>query len=229
MSIHGFFFLVYLPTVTTTQPIQRLMGRWLQGEIVKKALIIHAHQRYEGISNGGLNKAMADVIQEELELRDFEVRNTHIEQGYDIDAEVQNHLWADVIILQSPVYWFGMPWIYKKYVDEVFTAGMMKGAFITGDGRTREDASRQYGSGGLLQGRTYMLSLTWNAPAAAFGDSHQTLFDGRSVDDVFILNTANYKFCGMEILPSFSSHDVLKAPDIDNDMTRLRKHLAEQL
>jgi modulator of drug activity B len=32
----------------------------------------------------------------------------------------------------------------------------------------------------------------------------------------------------MEILPSFSSHDVLKAPDIDNDMARLRKHLAEQ-
>lgn len=195
---------------------------------MKKALIIHAHQRYEAISTGGLNKAMASVIQKELELRDFEVRNTHIEQGYDIDAEVKNHLWADVIFLESPVYWFGMPWIYKKYVDEVFTAGMMKGLFITGDGRTREDLSRQYGSGGLLQGRKYMLSLTWNAPAAAFGDENQALFGGRSVDDVFILNTANYKFCGMEILPSFSSHDVLKAPDIDNDMARLRKHLAEQ-
>ena len=204
------------------------MVRLLQGETVKKALIIHAHQHYEGISTGGLNKAMAGVIQDELELRDFDVRNTHVEHGYDIEAEVQNHLWADVIILQSPVYWFGMPWIYKRYVDEVFTAGMMKGVFITGDGRTREDPSRQYGSGGLLQGRKYMMSLTWNAPEAAFGDEKQALFGGRSVDDVFILNTANYKFCGMEILPSFSSHDVLKAPNIENDMTRLRKHLAEQ-
>ena len=190
---------------------------------MKKALIIHSHQLYEGISTGGLNKAMASVIQEELESREFEVRHTHIEQGYDVETEVQNHLWADVIILQSPVYWFGMPWIYKKYVDEVFTAGMMKGVFITGDGRTREDPSRQYGSGGLLQGRKYMLSLTWNAPEAAFNNANQTLFGERSVDDVFILNTANYKFCGMEILPSFSCHDVMKAPNIENDMARLRR------
>jgi len=194
---------------------------------MRKALIIHAHQFYAGISTGGLNQHMAGVIQEELVSREYEVRHTHIEQGYDVDTEVQNHLWADVIILQSPVYWFGMPWIYKKYIDEVFTAGMMKGVFITGDGRTREDASRQYGSGGLLQGRKYMLSLTWNAPAAAFGDASQILFEGRSVDDVFVLNTANYKFCGMEILPSFSNHDVMKAPAIDDDIVRLRKHMAD--
>lgn len=193
---------------------------------MKKALIIHAHQLYEGISTGGLNKAMANVIQEELESRKYEVRHTHIEKGYDVEAEVQNHLWADLIVMQSPVYWFGMPWIYKKYIDEVFTAGMMKGVFITGDGCTRENSSRQYGSGGLLQGRKYMMSLTWNAPAEAFNDENQTLFGHRSVDDVFISNTANYKFCGMEILPSFSSHDVLKTPTIENDMVGLRKHLA---
>ena len=196
---------------------------------MKKALLIHAHQLYEGISTGGLNTAMAGVIHEELKLREFDIRHTRIEQGYDVESEVQNHLWADVIFLQSPVYWFGMPWIYKKYIDEVFTAGMVQGVFITGDGRTREDSSRQYGSGGLLQGRKYMMSLTWNAPAAAFSDAHQALFGERSVDDVFILNTANYKFCGMEILPSFSSHDVLKAPNIEHDMARLRKHLADLL
>jgi len=193
---------------------------------MKKVFLIHAHQVYEGISSGGLNKAMAGVIQQEMAARGFDVRQTHIEQGYDIDSEVQHHLWADLIILQSPVYWFGMPWIYKKYVDEVFTAGMMQGVFITGDGRTRTDPARQYGTGGLLQGRRYMLSLTWNAPSEAFSDTHQTLFEGRSVDDVFIANTANYKFCGMEILPSFSCHDVMKAPDMEGDMARLRLHLA---
>lgn len=104
---------------------------------MKKVYLIHAHQFYEGISTGGLNKSMANVIQEEMEKRGFEVRHAHIEQGYEVGTEVQNHLWADLIILQSPVYWFGMPWIYKKYVDEVFTAGMMQGKFITGDGRTR--------------------------------------------------------------------------------------------
>ena len=190
-------------------------------------LLINAHQHYEGISSGQLNRTLLGVIKDEMEKRGFKVQQTDIEQGFEIDTEVQKHVWADIIILQSPVYWFGMPWIYKKYVDAVFTAGMMKGLFITGDGRTREDPGKQYGTGGLLQGRKYMMSLTWNAPAEAFGDANQTLFGGHSVDDVFILNTANYKFCGMEILPSFSCHDVMKSPDIGNDKDRLRKHLAE--
>lgn len=193
---------------------------------MKKVLLINAHQFHEGISSGGLNKAVAGVIQDEMTQRGWACQTTNIEHGYDISAEVQKHLWADLIILQSPVYWFGTPWIYKKYVDEVFTAGMMQGAFITGDGRTRTAPSQQYGTGGLLQGKQYMLSLTWNAPREAFDDAQQKLFGGRSVDEVFFHNTANYKFCGMEILPSFSCHDVLKAPDIENDLVRLRKQLA---
>lgn len=192
---------------------------------MKHLLLINAHHYYEGISSGRLNKTMIDVITEEMEKQGYEVRQTDIESGYDVDTEVQMHAWADIIILQSPVYWFGMPWIYKKYIDEVFTAGMTQGYFITGDGRTREDPNKQYGTGGLLQGKQYMISLTWNAPAEAFGDAHQKLFAGRTVDDVFVTNTANYKFCGAEILPSFSCHDVMKAPSIENDILRLRAHL----
>lgn len=193
---------------------------------MKNVLLINAHQFYEGISKGALNKSMAAIIREEMEARGYEVRETTIESGYDIDAEVQKHLWADIIILQSPVYWFGTPWIYKKYVDEVFTDGMMKGLFITGDGRTRSMPDKQYGTGGLLHGKKYMLSLTWNAPKIAFGDPGQTLFGGKTVDDVFINNTANYTFCGVEIVPAFACYDVMKAPEIADDMERLRTHLA---
>ena len=185
---------------------------------MKNVLILNAHQFFEGISPGRLNKTMAGVITEEME-----------ERGYDINTEVQQHLWADLIILQSPVYWFGMPWIYKKYVDEVFTAGLFQQSFLSGDGRTREDPSKQYGTGGKMQDKAYMLSLTWNAPETAFGDSGQFLFEGKTVDDVFIANTANYKFCGARILPSFSSYDVLKAADIDKDIAALRAHLVSVL
>jgi len=193
---------------------------------MKTVLIINTHQFYEGISTGRLNKTMAGIIREEMEKRGYEVRQTDIEQGYDVDAEVQKHVWADLIILQSPVYWFGMPWIYKKYVDEVFTAGMFQQSFLVGDGRTRDDPSKQYGTGGKMHGKKYMLSLTWNAPKEAFGDKEQVLFEGKTVDDVLVSNTANYKFCGAEVLPSFSSHDVMKQADIECDILRLREHLA---
>ncbi len=196
---------------------------------MKHLLLINAHQFYEHISAGRLNRTMLGVLKEEMEKYDYEVRQTDIESGYNIDVEVQNHDWADIVILQTPVYWFGAPWIYKKYVDEVFTAAMMQGRFITGDGRTRHDPSKQYGTGGLMQGKKYMLSLTWNAPKDAFGDKDQVLFAGKTADDVFVANTANYKFCGAEVLPSFSCHDVMKAPVTEDDIARLREHLAKTI
>ena len=194
---------------------------------MKNILIINAHQFYDGISSGKLNNSVAEVIRQEMEQRGFNVKQTYIEQGYDINEEVAKHLWADVIITQSPVYWFGAPWIYKKYLDEVFTAGMMQGTFLDGDGRTRQDPSKQYGTGGKMQGKQHMLSLTWNAPQEAFGDSNQILLEGKSVDDVMVCYTASYKFCGAEVLPSFSCFDVLKNPDIDRDLARLKQQLAK--
>lgn len=196
---------------------------------MKNVLIINTHQHFEGISMGRLNSTMAGIIKEQMEGRGFKVQETHVERGYAIEAEVDKHLWADIIILQSPVFWFGMPWIYKKYVDEVFTAGLFQQSFLTGDGRTREDPSKQYGTGGKMQGKKFLLSLTWNAPRAAFGDETQVLFQGKTVDDVFVSNTATYKFCGADVLPSFSCYDVLKQPDIEGDIAKLREHLTAVL
>ena len=192
---------------------------------MKKILLINAHQFYEGFSEGKLNKTMAAVMKEELEAKGCEVKLTYIEKGYDINEEVENHLWADIIITQSPVYWFGTPWIYKKYIDEVLTAGLVQQSLLVDDGRTRQDPGKQYGSGGKMQGKKYMLSLTWNAPKEAFGNKAQNLFEGKTVDEVFIANTAVYKFCGAEILPSFSCYDVMKNVDVENDLKRIKQHM----
>ncbi len=75
----------------------------------------------------------------------------------------------------------------------------------------------------------YMLSLTWNAPREALDNPEQILFSGKSVDDLSVSNTAIYKFCGVQILPSFSCFDVMKAPRISEDMERLKAHLREVL
>ncbi len=78
---------------------------------MKKILVINAHQFYEGFAEGRLNKTMAGVIKEEMETKGYEVKQTYLENGYDINEEVEKHLWADMIITQAPVYWFGTPWI----------------------------------------------------------------------------------------------------------------------
>ena len=192
---------------------------------MKKILIINAHQKYEGFAAGKLNQSLVEIMKEELETQNCEVKLTSIESGYDVNEEIEKHLWADVIITQAPVYWFGAPWIYKKYIDEIFTTSLVQQSLLVDDGRTRKDPSKQYGTGGKMHGKKYMLSLTWNAPQEAFDNESQILFQGKSVDEVYVSNTAVYKFCGVEILPSFSCFDVLKNPEIEAEFEGLKAHL----
>jgi modulator of drug activity B len=101
----------------------------------------------------------------------------------------------------------------------------MRKSFLAGDGRTPDDPGKQYGTGGKLQGKKCMLSLTMNSPKEAFDDKNQFLHAGRSVDELFSPNTSVYKFCGVEILPTFASFDVIKAPQVSRDMNRLKQRL----
>src|SRR5882757_3315921 len=112
-----------------------------------KPLLINAHLTYPGWSEGKLNQTFFNLAREFFTGRGHEVTETFIERGYTAEEEVQKHMNADIVILQTPVNWFGAPWIYKKYVDEVFNAGLATKAFLEGDGRTRSDPSRQYGTG----------------------------------------------------------------------------------
>ncbi len=101
-----------------------------------------------------------------------------------------------------------MPWITKKYIDEVFSAGDHNGLYIN-DGRTRSDASKRYGSGGLMQGTKYMLSLTYNCPTSEFS-AKDGFFDGLSLDEANIATHKTFQFCGAEPLETYSVHDIFK-------------------
>lgn len=72
-----------------------------------------------------------------------------------------------------------------------------------------------------------MLSITANAPSEAFNDPKEAFFEGMSVDDLFKPMHLNFKFMGMEALPTFSAHDLMKNPEIEKDMERFKKHLAD--
>ena len=189
--------------------------------------IINAHHHYT-FSPGDLNKALVEKTSSILENKGHTIRLLNVDDGYDVTNELENHKWADLIVLQSPVNWMGVPWTFKKYMDEVYTAGM-SGALCEGDGRSREDSSKQYGSGGALAGKKYMLSLTFNAPSEAFSDTEQYLFQGKSVDDLFFPMHMNFRFFGMEQVATFVSYDVMKNPKIENDFTRLEEHLNQQI
>ena len=195
---------------------------------MKNVLIINAHQYYEGFAEGKLNKTLTDEAQSQMEGMGYEVRYTGVEEGYDVAEEVEKHLWADVVIIQTPVYWMSVPYIFKKYIDEVFTMGLVESKIADDDGRTRSDLSKKYGSGGLLGGKNYMISTTWNAPLESFEEPAQ-FFEGKGVDGVFFWLHKVYQFTGMKPLPTFSCYDVLKNADVETDIPRFREHLEEAL
>ncbi|GKV95939.1 NAD(P)H-dependent oxidoreductase [Pectobacterium aroidearum] len=175
-------------------------------------------------SKGELNHTLTEVAASFLRDKGHDVRVTVVDSGYDIEQEIQNYLWADTIIYQMPGWWMDTPWILKKYIDEVFTAG--HGSLYASDGRSRSDASKKYGSGGLLQGRKYMLSLTWNAPLEAFDDPEQ-FFHGVGVDGVYLPFHKANQFIGLSPLPTFICNDVIKAPDVPAYLANYRQHLDE--
>lgn len=190
-------------------------------------LLINAHHFYAGWSEGGLNQAAHDVAKQFFLARGDRVSETFVDKGYDVEEEEAKHLAADVVVLQMPANWFGAPWIWKKYVDEVFNRALGTQSMLTGDGRTRSDASKPYGSGGKMSGRKFLVSSTWNAPAEAFSNPDNPVFVGQSLADALSEITATYRFCGYEILPEFAILDIFKNPTIAADLQRYEQHLAE--
>jgi len=191
----------------------------------KKVLLINTHLTYPNWSEGLFNDAFHQKAKDFFLGKGFEVLETKVEDGYNPDEEVEKHIDADILILQTPINWFGAPWIYKKYVDEVFNSGLFSEKFLSGDGRTREDLTKQYGTGGKMQGKKFMVCATWNAPKASFNDPNQVLFEDRSTADVLIQITSNYRFCGVDIVSDYNCFDIFKDGDIVGTLENYPKHL----
>lgn len=179
-----------------------------------KILIINGHQTYRS-AEGKLNQTLVDRMVSTLS-ENNEVQATIIQNGYNIEEEQQKFIWADVIIYQTPVYWFSVPGLLKTYMDEVYAYGLFfKGA-------------EQYGRGGMLTGKKYMLSTTWNAPKEAFNDPTQ-FFKGAGLEEALSHLHRAQEFLGLQPLKSFACYDVIKNPKIDQFTAELDAHLRSVL
>jgi len=190
---------------------------------MSNVFIINGHAHHQ-MSPGTLTDAFVQRARSFFAARGHDVEVTEVEQPYDIDAEIEKLRWADTVLLQAPVNWMGVSWALKKYIDDVWTQGMM-GELSGGDGRTSEAPTENYGLAPRLTG-TYMMSLTGNAPAEAFNDPAEEFFAGLSEDELMRPMHLNFKWIGLSPLPTFMAYDVLKNPDVENDFARFDEHLA---
>lgn len=190
---------------------------------MKNVLLLNLHQKYDGFANGNLNRDLLLRAKSFFAEKGFEIRETSIKEGYDVAEELEKFQWADLFFVQSPVYWMGLPWKGKKYINEVFSGGNGSVTFVN-DGRAN---GGNYGSGGLMGGKFYMLSFTYNCPESEF-DNPDGFFEGLSLDQANIALHKTFQFCGAKPLESFSVHNVYSPNfDIDAVLGGLREKLAE--
>ena len=168
---------------------------------MKKVFVINGGQHFAH-SGGKFNHTIVAWDKQFFTAENgFELKTTDINDDYDLAEEVEKFVWADVVIYHTPVWWFSMPHKFKQYIDTVFTAGHRKGIYYS-DGRKSDNPERNYGTGGSLQGRNYLLTTSWNAPETAFTLENE-FFNQTSVDDgvMFGFHRMN-AFTGMEKMDS---------------------------
>lgn len=191
-----------------------------------KIFIINGGQKF-GHSGGRFNETIANQTLNFFQTKvGFEVRATNINEEYDPATEVANYVWADVIIYHTPIWWFQLPHGLKKYIDVVFTEGHAKGIYKS-DGRSSSNPTINYGTGGMLHGKKYMVTSSWNAPKEAFTLPGE-FFNQCSVDDgaLFGFHRMN-AFTGMKPLESIHFHDIEKNADVEKDLGLYQKHLTK--
>lgn len=113
----------------------------------------------------------------------------------DVKAEIEKLLWADVLILQFPLWWFSMPAILKGWVDRVFAYGF---AYGVGEHSERRWGDR-YGDG-TLKGKRAMLVVT----AGGWEEHYSDRGVNGPIDDLlFPINHGILYYPGYEVLPPF--------------------------
>lgn len=111
----------------------------------------------------------------------------------DIAAEQEKIAWADALVFQFPLWWFGPPAILKGWFDRVLVQGF---AFGLQDhaGRTL-----RYGDGGLA-GKRAMVITTVGARESGFGPRG---IHGQLDEVLFPVLHGTFWYTGMDALPPY--------------------------
>lgn len=104
-----------------------------------------------------------------------------------LQAEMDKLAWADVLIMQFPLWWLGMPAIMKGWIDRVFAVG------------------RAYGGGrwfehGVLSGKRAMCAVTTGGLSDVYSDAGPYASIERIL---FPIHRGIFGFTGMTVIEPF--------------------------
>lgn len=125
---------------------------------------------------------------------------TQKEQLPEIEAEQQKLLWADIVVLQFPMWWYSMPAILKGWVDRVYAYKFAYGIGQHGG----EKWGDRFGEG-TLKGRKAMIVTTVGGRESQYRPRG---VNGYIEDLLWPIQHGVLFYTGMDVLPAFVAYEV---------------------
>ncbi|MGJ0191885.1 NAD(P)H-dependent oxidoreductase [Pantoea sp. RRHST58] len=144
---------------------------------MKRILIVSGHPE---LAHSVANATILDEVA--TALPDVEIRRLdwlYPDGKFNIAAEQESLLRADVIVWQFPFSWYGLPGLMKQWLDEVFVHGFA------------------HGSMAKLSGKKLILSFTTGAPHELYTADG---FFGHAIEEYLIPFKTTAKLCNLELL-----------------------------
>jgi NAD(P)H dehydrogenase (quinone) len=102
----------------------------------------------------------------------------------EIASEMEKIEWCDLMIWQFPLWWFGLPAVFKGWVDRVFAMGRIY------------NSEHIYGTG-VFRGKRALLSLTTGGPEEAYREGG---FNGDIAAILRPIHRGMLQFVGFDVL-----------------------------
>ncbi len=116
---------------------------------MKKTLVVSGHTDPE---HSVANKEIVANLEKLPEVTVDRLGVLYPDFNIDVPAEQAKLISADIVVLQYPVFWYSMPSLLHRWMEDVFQHGFSHGA--TGD---------------KLRGKALVASITTGAPAQMYG------------------------------------------------------------
>jgi putative NADPH-quinone reductase len=170
-----------------------------------KTLLIAGHP---DLSQSVVNATILDEIARALpDVRTRRLCRTAQDGVFDVPAEQAALAEANLIVWQFPFHWYSLPWLMKKWLDEVFVHGFA------------------HGTGARLAGKKLLVSFTTGAPAAAYTGESGSIADIRELVSGF---PAIAKACALDYLGPIWLNGVSYAARDDAEAVARQQALARE-
>ncbi len=172
---------------------------------MKNVLIVSGHPHLqESLANAIILDSVAKALPQ-AEIRRLDT--LYPDYRFDIAAEQEALLNADLIVWQFPFSWYSVPGLMKLWIDQVFLHGF------------------SHGSKGKLGGKKLLISFTAGAPEAVYQKDGTF---GYTVEELLPQFATTAKLCGLHYQPPIYTCGMSYAARDDEAKINVQKEAAKR-